>query len=142
MTRLHFFCMVRLALIAVLLPACAASMVAGASTVTAAAVGASALQRSAGGCYATCTGGTTCNPRTGLCDRAPCDGLCKSDEHCESTATQSVCLPGPPGDVAAKAPGTQKTVPVLSPPSANERGVTGGPPQVTPAAEQNPPSHK
>jgi hypothetical protein len=134
--------MTRIVLIAVLLSGCAPSMLAGASTVTAAAVGASALQRSAGGCYATCTNGTTCNPRTGLCERAPCDGLCRPDEHCESTATQSLCLPGPPSDVAAKAPGTQKTIPVLQPPSPNERGVTGGPPQVVPAAEQNPPSHK
>ena len=134
--------MVRLALIAVVLPACAASMVAGASTVTAAAVGASALQRSAGGCYATCTSGTACNQRTGLCERAPCDGLCRSDEHCESSATQSVCVRGPPSDVAAKAPGGQKVVPVLAPASANERGVSGGPPQVVPAAEQNPPSQR
>jgi len=134
--------MVRLALIAVLLPACAASTVAGASTMTAAAIGTSALQRSAGGCYATCTSGTVCNQRTGLCERAPCDGLCRSDEHCESSATQSLCVPGPPSDVAAKAPGTEKVVPVLPQPSANERGLTGGPPQVVPAAEQNPPSHK
>jgi hypothetical protein len=134
--------MVRIALIALLLPGCATSMLAGATTVTAAAVGASALQRSAGGCYATCTNGTSCNPRTGMCERAPCDGLCRSDEHCESTATQSVCLPGPPSDIAAKAPGTQKAIPVLPQPSANERGVTGGPPEIVPAAEQNPPSHK
>lgn len=133
--------MARLILIAALLSGCSASMLAGAGTVTAAAVGASALQRSAGGCYATCTNGTTCNPRTGLCERAPCDGLCRSNEHCESTATQSVCMPGPPGDVAAKAPGSQKTIPVQSPPSPNERGVTGGPPRIVPAAEQNPPSH-
>jgi hypothetical protein len=138
MTRLHFLCMVRLALIAVLLPACAASMLAGASTVTAAAAGASALQRNAGGCIATCTGETICNPHTGLCERAPCAGLCRADEHCATSATESRCEAGPPGDVAATAPGSQTLIPVLPPPPP----VSGGPPQVIPAAEQNPPSHK
>lgn len=130
--------MVRIALIALLLPGCAASMLAGASTVTAAAVGASVAQRSAGGCYATCTGDTVCNPKNGLCEKSPCSGLCRADEHCESTATESRCEPGAPGDVAATAPGTQKVIPVMPPPPP----VSGGPPQIVPAAEQNPPSHK
>ncbi len=34
------------------------------------AAGVSALQRSQGGCYATCVGGTVCNTRTGFCDPA------------------------------------------------------------------------
>jgi hypothetical protein len=36
---------------------------------TALAVGVSAAQRSAGGCYAQCVGGTVCNPKTGYCER-------------------------------------------------------------------------
>jgi hypothetical protein len=51
-------------------------------------------------------------------------------------ATETRCVPGPPSDVASRAPGTQFTVPVLPPPPS----VTGGPPQIVPAAEQNPPS--
>ena len=98
-------------------------------------MGASALQRSAGGCYAVCTNGTTCNPRTGLCEDLPCHGLCRPDEHCEATPTQDRCAPGAPSDVAAKAPGAGKTLPVLpAPPPAS-----GGPPEIVPAAEKSPP---
>jgi hypothetical protein len=124
--------MVRIALMAVLLPACAASMLAGASTVTAAALGTSAMQRKAGGCYASCAAGTACNPNNGMCERLPCDGLCAADEHCESSVLKSWCAPGAPSDVLSKAPGTQRTIPVLPPwvpPSS-------GPPQIVPAAEQ------
>lgn len=130
--------MARLPLLAILLSGCAGSMAAGAGTVTAAAIGASALQRAAGGCYAMCTGGTTCNPRTGLCEIMPCEGKCGRDEHCEQTATQSWCAPGPPGDVVTKAPGSEQKVPVAPPPPP----LTGDPQRVVPAAEQNPPSHK
>ena len=105
---------------------------------TAAAMGASALQRSAGGCYALCTNGTACNPRTGLCEDVPCRGLCRPDEHCESTPVEDKCAPGAPADVAAKAPGTGKTLPVLPPPA----GVPSGPPQIVPAAEKTPSSGK
>ena len=125
--------------LALLLSGCAASTLVGASTMTAAAIGSSAMQRKSGGCYAVCTSGTTCNPRTGLCERMPCDGLCTADEHCEVTAIESKCVPGsPPSDVASRAPGTQRTLPVLPAPSP----VEGGPPQVVPAAEKHPPTDK
>ena len=125
--------MVRLALIAVVLCGCAgASTAVGASTVTAAALGTSALQRKAGGCYAICTGGTQCNPNTGLCERMPCDGLCGADQHCEVSPVESKCAPGAGSDVVTTAPGKQKTLPVLPPPPP----VEGGPPQVVPAAQQ------
>ncbi len=90
------------------------------------------MQRKAGGCYAVCTGGTSCNPQTGRCEALPCDGRCSSGEHCESTATQSSCVPGATYDVASKAPGTQKNLPVMPPwvPWSD------GPPQIVPAAEQ------
>ncbi|MGZ6142210.1 MAG: hypothetical protein ACXWLM_02675 [Myxococcales bacterium] len=130
--------MVRVALAAMLLSGCAASTMVGASTVTAAALGTSAMQRRSGGCYATCANGTTCNPNTGLCERMPCDGACGRDEHCEVTALESKCAPGPPSDVASRAPGTGKTIPVLEPPPP----VEGGPPRVIPAAEQHPPDGK
>jgi hypothetical protein len=124
--------MLRPALVAMLLSGCTASTVAGASTVTAAAIGTSALQRKAGGCYAVCAHGTQCNPNTGLCERMPCDGLCGADQHCEISPVESKCAPGAGSDVVTTAPGKQKTLPILPPPAP----VEGGPPQVVPAAEQ------
>ncbi len=61
---------------------------------TAAALGASALQRSAGGCYATCTPGTACNPRTGYCEPLPCGGGCQAWEVCVETDAASRCVAG------------------------------------------------
>jgi hypothetical protein len=52
------------------------------------AVGASAAQRAGGGCYATCTGGTACNPVTGYCEPA-------TTFRCEGDASSSLCEPGP-----------------------------------------------
>ena len=122
-----------IALFAVLLSGCAAGTAVGASTVTAVALGTSALQRKAGGCYAVCANGTQCNPNTGLCERMPCDGLCSADQHCEVTAIESKCAPGPPSDVVSTAPGGRgKTLPILPPPAP----VEGGPPPIVPAAEK------
>ena len=118
--------MIRALLAAMLLSGCAASTVVGASTVTAAALGTSAMQRRAGGCYANCVNGTTCNPNTGLCERMPCDGACGRDEHCEVSALASKCEPGPPSDIASQAPGAGKTIPFIPPPPP----VEGGPPQI------------
>ena len=123
------------ALLVLLLPACAPSMAAGVASTTAAAGALSLAQRKAGGCYAICTGGTICNPRSGLCERAPCDGLCGRDEHCEASYAETKCAPGAPADVVSTAPGSQKTIPALQP-----EGVTSGPPQIVPAAERNPTS--
>ncbi len=53
-------------------PACKTSApytIPSAAINTALAVGASAVQRSAGGCYAQCVGGTICNAATGFCER-------------------------------------------------------------------------
>ena len=131
--------MLRIALIGVLLQACAAPVAVGAATMTAAAVGSAGVQRRAGGCYAMCVQGTTCNPGTGLCERLPCDGACRADQHCETTFNKSECVAGAPYDVASKAPGTDKTIPVMLPQSP---GVESGPPEVVPAAMKDPPSHK
>ena len=57
--------------LAAILPACGSSArytVPSAAINSAIAVGASAAQRSAGGCYAQCVGGTVCNPRNGFCE--------------------------------------------------------------------------
>jgi hypothetical protein len=55
---------------------------------TAVAVGAALGQKAAGGCYATCSHGTVCNPRTGLCEAA------SSTEVCDQGETGSVrCVP-------------------------------------------------
>lgn len=40
------------------------------------ALGASALERSSGGCYAICTNGTVCNPKSGFCEREPAPPPC------------------------------------------------------------------
>jgi hypothetical protein len=121
---------------ALLLAGCGSTL-AGASVTTGAALAASAANRASGGCYALCTNGTSCNPRTGMCELLPCRGLCAADEHCESTYAESKCLPGAPSGVSASAAGTgNPKLPVLvpaAPPAA-------GSPTVVPAAEQNPPS--
>jgi len=130
--------MVRAALIALLVSGCAAGVMAGAAMETTAAVSASGMQRKAGGCYANCTGGAVCNPRSGLCEKAPCDGTCGAGEHCESSFSKSWCAPGAASDVVSQAPGTEKTLPVLPPPPP----IPSGPPQVVPAAEQYVPPGK
>ncbi len=45
------------------------------------ALGASALERSSGGCYAVCTNGTVCNPKSGYCERDPVP-LCEPGSAC------------------------------------------------------------
>ncbi len=47
---------------------------------TAVAVGAALEQKAAGGCYATCSHGTVCNPRTGLCEAASAMEVCDQGE--------------------------------------------------------------
>jgi hypothetical protein len=73
--------MKQLALLAVLaLAGCGstAPYTAGAAAInTAVAVGASAAQRAGGGCYATCTNGTVCNARTGLCEARTAGQYCE-----------------------------------------------------------------
>lgn len=51
---------------------------------TAVAVTASAVQRSAGGCYAQCVGGTVCNPSNGFCESpgAVCIGMPSDPPSC------------------------------------------------------------
>jgi hypothetical protein len=69
---------------------------------TALAAGVSAAQKSAGGCYAQCVGGTFCNPRTGFCERdgAVCVGTEAETAACASRragSTLGASTPGPDG---------------------------------------------
>ena len=59
---------------------------------TALAAGVSLQQRAQGGCYAVCTGGTACNPRTGYCEPSPCAG-CQSWEVCVEADLVWHCAP-------------------------------------------------
>jgi len=98
---------------------------------TAAAVGAALEQKAAGGCYATCSHGTVCNPRTGLCEAASATEVCDQGEtgavrcvpvmgvgvmrpvEVEPAATAPVGLspatgsvPPPPAEASPRPPGT------------------------------------
>jgi hypothetical protein len=57
------------------------------------ALGVSAMERAAGGCYAVCTNGTVCNPRTGWCEKGevPAPG---ANEVCQQEPGGGLrCLP-------------------------------------------------
>ncbi len=57
---------------------------------TGVALGAAAAQRAAGGCYAVCTHGTACNPKTGRCEPAGAS----ADEVCqEAPGGGTRCIP-------------------------------------------------
>src|SRR5438046_9487300 len=104
---------VRLAFFAVLLVACktgSPNTAIGAAVTTAAGLSASVANRAAGGCYAICTAGTVCNPRTGLCDREACGGRCGAGEVCEETFNGSKCVAGTRGAVT-KADGSGAVIP-------------------------------
>jgi hypothetical protein len=62
---------------------------------TAVAVGFSAAQRSMGGCVATCTNGTACNPATGLCERVFAETCsCPGGQVCvEGSRGMTRCVP-------------------------------------------------
>jgi hypothetical protein len=58
---------------------------------TSIAMGSAAAQRAAGGCYATCPVGTTCDAETGYCLPLPCRGRCRSDERCVELGLEERC---------------------------------------------------
>ena len=113
-----------------------ANTMVGAASMTSLAVGAAALNRANGGCFAVCTAGTACNPRSGLCEVLPCRGQCESGEHCEDNFTGGKCVPGGTTGVEAVARGSATKLPYAVPATAEE---SSGPPVVTPKAEQEPP---
>jgi hypothetical protein len=63
----------------------------GAAIMTPVAIGAGAVSRASGGCFAACPVGTVCNENTGLCERMPCRGFCPSDQRCDVPTDQ--CVP-------------------------------------------------
>lgn len=70
--------------------ASSASHTVGAAAINSAlALGTAAAQRASGGCYATCTGGAVCNPKTGLCEKRP-----PPEEYCEEAPGGGLrCVP-------------------------------------------------
>ena len=85
--RASFGTWVTVLALAASLPACGSSApytIPSAAINTAIAAGASAAQRSAGGCYAQCVGGTVCNPRNGFCESpgAVCLGMDSDPPSC------------------------------------------------------------
>ena len=67
------------ALAALMLAACQSSApytLPAALANTGLALGVSAAQRAGGGCFATCTGGSVCNPATGYCEAASAREVC------------------------------------------------------------------
>jgi hypothetical protein len=92
------------------------------------AVGAAAAQKSSGGCIATCTNGTVCNPRTGTCERVE---------------TADVCVPQADGSLRCVPPGTDIVVTEQAPPPAgvipeNLRVAPTTPPAPPPPADSSP----
>jgi len=75
----------------------------GAAVMTPLAIGASAANRAAGGCYAVCQQGERCNPKNGLCEEIPCRGECSASETCEKGFWGDKCVATPPLAVSAKA---------------------------------------
>ena len=61
---------------------------------TSLALGSSAANRAAGGCYAVCQQGEACNEKTGLCEALPCRGKCLPTESCEEGFFGVKCVPG------------------------------------------------
>jgi hypothetical protein len=100
------FALVGPALVGAALLGCQATSGAAATALanTAIAATASGISRASGGCYANCPTGTTCNPKTGLCDEVPCRGRCAPGEVCDEKALFPSCKPSqtPPLEIEAK----------------------------------------
>jgi hypothetical protein len=97
---------------------------------TALAAGASVAQRSAGGCYSTCTHGTVCNPRTGFCDPLPCGGGCQAWELCVETEAAWRCVSGTAAIVTEK---EARPAPIRPPVPVGVSPATGTTPTLPPA---------
>ena len=76
---------------------------------TALAGTASVANRSAGGCYAVCQQGESCNPKNGRCEPIPCHGQCGATETCEAGADGDRCVPMPALSVTGSAPASKET---------------------------------
>ena len=93
------------------------STMAGALIMTPLALGASAVSRAQGGCYAVCQQGERCNEKTGYCEALPCRGLCSASETCEEGFFGVKCLPGAALAVTAGTAPAPKPVPVPAAPA-------------------------
>jgi hypothetical protein len=105
----------------------------GAAATSAAAIGAAVASRAAGGCIATCTAGTACNPVNGLCEPLPCRGECAANEHCEQTFSGAKCVSGGPTSVETLVKPQSPAVPQIAPVAAPR---PDGSPTIVPAAQQ------
>jgi hypothetical protein len=95
--------------------------IAGAAVMTSLALGASAANRAAGGCYAVCQQGETCNEATGLCEVMRCRGKCRADESCEEGFFGIKCIPGPALSVSTGATAVNVKPPPPPPPQEKEK---------------------
>jgi hypothetical protein len=93
---------------------------------TTVAVGVALAQRASGGCVATCTSGTVCNPRTGLCEKAEKVEVCRPDG-------QGGVVCAPAADLATQS----QASPWVDLPD-NLRVVPATPPAPPPPAESSP----
>lgn len=89
---------------------------------TGVAVGASAVSRSQGGCYASCPAGTRCNASTGYCDPIPCRGECDPFQECIEDRLTYRCV--------TRAPANGKII--VNPPAEQQK------PSDAPTTEQKP----
>jgi hypothetical protein len=93
---------------AIALSACASSAphtVGAAAINSGLALGGAAAQRAGGGCFAVCTNGTVCNPKTGLCEKPAGDAYCE-----EAPGGGMRCVPLQIGKERAERPGASLPV--------------------------------
>jgi hypothetical protein len=104
-----------------------------AAIMTGVAAGAAASSRASGGCWAICTGGLVCNPRTGWCEKpppAPVDpcppGASSGDPRCSGWPAPTVTH-RPDAPAAGTGSGLVPATPPPPPPPAEAS--PGGPPK-------------
>ena len=103
---------------------------------TAAAAGASLEQRAAGGCFAVCTNGTTCNPRTGYCEQPPPGAACApGSTDCGQPSAYEVCRRDETGSLRCVPVMGVSRPPEGAPPAEGLRPVMG----ISPATGTAPP---
>jgi hypothetical protein len=107
-------------LAAVFLSGCFGGAAGGAVLNTGIALGASAISRSQGGCYAACPAGTTCNEATGYCDPLPCRGECDPFEECIEDKLLYQCVARTPdnGNIIVNPPEARSSKPETDVPRA------------------------
>ena len=113
----------RIVVCALLLAGCHAntSSLAGAAVMAPLALGASAISRATGGCYAVCQQGEQCNSRNGLCEALPCRGQCPASQGCEETFFGIKCIDGVPLQVHSNAEPATAKQPAAPPAAAGQK---------------------